>query len=291
MLQFCREYPSLLVGKPQPQEPKNQSASLGDPISPPLVAKLDLIDKKELRADYAIAQTPSAPFSDGSSNEEIGQEATIPTEEVDKINPIVQQLVAQLPWTHNTILIQSVKDMGDRLWYMQQTIEQGWSRSILQQMIKSAAHLRQAKAFTNFEASLPAPQSDLALQTLKDPYIFDFLTLDTTFRERELEAGLLQFLERFLLELGKGFSFIGRQFQLSVGDDQLRHDTDNPTIGLILCQDKKKILAEYALRGMKKPIGISEYELTRALPQTLKSALPTIEEIEQSLGPFGGKKR
>ena len=104
--------------------------------------------------------------------------------------------------------------------------------------------------------TFPAPQSDLAQQALKDPYIFDFLTLDEPFREREL-------------------------------DDKLKHETDNPSIGLILCQDKKKILAEYALRGMQKPIGISEYELTRALPDSLKSALPTIEEIEAELGGKG----
>ncbi len=217
---------------------------------------------------------------------------------------------------------------------MTHIIDQGWSYSVLKQMIKNSAHLRQGKAVTNFEASLPPTQSDLALQTLKDPYIFDFLTLDTTFREKELEAGLIRHLQRFLLELGKGFSFVGRQVPLTVGedefhidllfyhlrlrcfvvielkagpfkpdhegkmnfylnvvDDQLKHDTDSPSIGLILCKDRKKLIAEYALRGIQKPIGISEYELTRALPEDLKSSLPTIEEIEQTLGPVGGKRR
>ncbi|MDL2121595.1 MAG: PDDEXK nuclease domain-containing protein [Deltaproteobacteria bacterium] len=165
----------------------------------------------------------------------------------------LQQLVAKIPWGQNFLLIEKVKDISTRLWYMQKTIENGWSRDVLQAMIKNKAHERQGKAVTNFEAHLPAPQSDLAQQALKDPYIFDFLTLDEPFREREL-------------------------------DDKLKHETDNPSIGLILCQDKKKILAEYALRGMQKPIGISEYELTRALPDSLKSALPTIEEIEAELG-------
>lgn len=238
----------------------------------------------------------------------------------------LQQLVAQLPWGHNILLIQKVKNLKERLWYILQTIEHGWSRNILGLQIKSNAYERIAKAVTNFERTLPAVQSDLAKQTLKDPYIFDFLTLDTEFRERELEAGLLRHLEKFLLELGAGFAFVGRQFHLDIGeddfyidllfyhlklrcyvvielkrgkflpeyagkmnfylnavDDLLRHSDDQPSIGLILCQDKNRVLAEYALRGMKKPIGVSEYELTRALPEGLKSALPTIEEIEAEL--------
>jgi predicted nuclease of restriction endonuclease-like (RecB) superfamily len=233
---------------------------------------------------------------------------------------------------HNILLIQKIKDLNERLWYMRQTIEDGWSRNILDLQIKNNAYKRAAKAVTNFERTLPSPQSDLVQQTLKDPYIFDFLTLDEPFRERELETGLIRHLERFLIELGQGFSFVGRQYHLDIGekdfyidllfyhlklrcfvvidlkkgefkpdyagkinfycnvvDDMLKHETDNPTIGLILCQDKNKVLAEYALRGMNKPIGISEYELTRALPEELKSSLPTIEEIEAELGMDGEK--
>jgi len=173
---------------------------------------------------------------------------------------------------------------------------------------------------------LPAAKSDLVQQTLKDPYIFDFLTLQEPFHERELETNLLHQLERFLLELGQGFAFVGRQYYLKVGDrefymdllfyhlklrcfvvidlkkgefkpeyagkmnfylsvvdDQLRHEADAPSNGLILCQDRNHIVAEYALRGVDKPIGISEYELTRALPVNLRSALPTVEEIEAEL--------
>ncbi len=206
------------------------------------------------------------------------------------------------------------------------TIEQGWSRNVLNLMINSDSYGREGNAVTNFDQMLPSPQSDLARQALKDPYIFDFLTLDEPFRERELETGLVRHLEKFLLELGTGFSFVGRQYHLDVGeedfyidllfyhlklrcfvvidlkkgpfrpeyagkmnfylnvvDDRLKHETDNQSIGMILCQDKKKILAEYALRGVLKPIGVSEYELTRALPDKLKSALPTIEEIEEEL--------
>lgn len=235
-------------------------------------------------------------------------------------------LVLNLPWGHNILLIEKVKDLSARLWYMERTLESGWSRAMLTAAIKSNAHDRQGTAVNNFDTQLPQPHAELAKETLKDPYIFDFLTLDKPFRERELEAALVEHLERFLLELGAGFAFVGRQvhlyldeedfyvdllfyhlklrsfivvdlkmgpfrpeyagkinFYCNVVDDQMRHGDDNPTIGLILCQDKKKVLAEYALRGLNKPIGVSEYELTRALPDELKSVLPTIEEIEQEL--------
>lgn len=239
----------------------------------------------------------------------------------------VQRLVAQLSWAHNILLIQQVKDLPTRLWYMRQTIEQGWSRDTLGLMIKNNAHTRQGTAVTNFEKRLPAPQSDLAKQMLKDPYIFDFLTLTEPFEERELEVGLIKHLEKFLLELGQGFAFVGRQYRVevsdkdfyidllfyhlklrcfvvielkkgdfkpeyagkmnfycSVVDDKLKHETDQSTVGLILCQTKDRILAEYALRDIRKPIGVSDYELTRALPDNLKSSLPSIEEIEAELG-------
>jgi len=265
----------------------------------------------------AVAQTPRI---------EIGSQVVAQSTPDDTLRENVQKLVLEIPWAHNMLLIQKIKDLSTRLWYIRMTIGQGWSRNILQLMIDSNTHERNGRAITNFETHLPSPQSDLAKQALKDPYIFDFLTLDETFRERELETGLVQHLEKFLIELGQGFAFVGRQYHLDIGekdfyidllfyhlklrcfividlkkgefkpdyagkinfycnvvDDLLKHETDNPTIGLILCQDKNKVLAEYALRGMNKPIGVSEYELTRALPESLKSVLPTIEEIEAEL--------
>lgn len=232
----------------------------------------------------------------------------------------------QLPWGHHALLIEKIKDVLTRIWYMQQTIENGWSRDTLSQMIKSNAHDRHGKSISNFAERLPAPQFDLVRQTLKDPYIFDFLTLEEPFHERELETGLIRHLEKFLLELGQGFAFVGRQYHLDVGgedfyidllfyhlklrcfvvielkkgkfkpdyagkmnfycnvvDDQLKHATDNATIGLILCQTNDQVLAEYALGGINKPIGVSEYELTRTLPKNLKSVLPSVEEIKQEL--------
>ena len=243
---------------------------------------------------------------------------------------ILQRLVAKVPWGHNVLLIEKVKDLPTRLWYIQQTIGQGWSRAVLMSMLQSRAHERQGRAVSNFLERLPPSQSDLVQQALKDPYIFDFLTLEEPFHERELETGLIRHLEKFLLELGQGFAFVGRQYPLSVGedefyidllfyhlrlrcfvvielkkggfkpeyagkmnfycnvvDDRLRQAGDNPTIGLILCQDRKIVLAEYTLRGVVQPIGISEYELTRALPDSLKSALPSIEVIERELSREG----
>lgn len=254
----------------------------------------------------------------------------------------VQQPAAQMPegplwsvpWYHHVVLMEKVKDQDARRWYMQQTLVNGWSRNVLLTMIQSQAHRRQGKAITNFERLLPPPQSDLARQTLKDPYIFDFLTLAEPFHERELEVGLLHQLERFLLELGQGFAFVGRQLHLDVGesdfyvdllfyhlklrcfvvidlktgafkpeyagkmnfylsvvDDQLRHANDSPSIGLILCQDKSHVIAEYALRGVNKPIGVSAYELTRALPPSLQSVLPTVEEIEAELSESAERQK
>jgi len=245
---------------------------------------------------------------------------------------IMQRLVAQIPWGHNILLMEKVKDLPTRLWYMEQTIEQGWNRDTLTAMIKSNAHARQGQAVSNFSTRLSTPQSELARQLLKDPYLFDFLTIEEPFHERELETGLVRHLERFLLELGQGFAFVGRQYHLevsdkdfyldllfyhlklrcfiaielkkgefkpeyagkmnfycSVVDDQIRNETDQPTIGLILCQTKDRILAEYSLRDIHKPIGISDYELTRSLPDNLKSSLPTVEEIEAELAQEVGR--
>ena len=235
-------------------------------------------------------------------------------------------LLWQVPWGHHALLLEKVKLMPARRWYIEQTLAQGWSRHTLMLMIDSAAHTRQGTGASNFTLRLPAPQSDLVQQALKDPYVFDFLTLDEPFRERELEVGLVRHLEKFLLELGQGFAFLGRQHRIDVADqdfyldllffhvrlrcyvvielkrgefkpeyagkmnfycnlvdDQLRHPDDAPTIGLILCQRNNQVLAEYALRGVAKPIGVSTFELTRALPTALASVLPSIAAIEAEL--------
>ena len=231
-----------------------------------------------------------------------------------------------VPWSHHIVLIEKVKDFSTRIWYARQVVEQGWSREALTAQIKQRAHERQGTAVTNFATTLPEIHASLATGLLKDPYLFDFLTLEEPFHERELETGLLTHLQKFLLELGRGFAFVGRQYRLevsdrefyldllfyhlhlrcfvvvdlkrgdfkpeyagkmnfycSVVDDQLRHPQDLPTLGLILCQTKDRVLAEYALRDIHKPIGIADYELTRALPSELASSLPSIEAIEAEL--------
>ena len=303
MVRFAREYPGL-GGLVAPAEPSSAGGAPGQSLLTPEVPRA----VAELRepAIRAIVPQPVAP---------------LPVELAQ-----VGEAMLALPWGHHVLLFERVKSLSTRGWYIGMSVSQGWNRDVLGLMIKSQAHRRQGAATTNFERCLPSPQADLAQQTLKDPYVFDFLTLDAGFRERELERGLLAHLERFLLELGVGFAFVGRQHRVTLGDDEffldllfyhlklrcfvvidlktgpfeaehagkmnlylnlvddkLRHATDQPSIGLILCQDRKRILAEYALRGMDRPIGVSEYELTRALPAELASALPTIDAIEAEL--------
>ena len=238
----------------------------------------------------------------------------------------VPLLVAQIPWTHNIILIEKIKDKELRYWYIQKVLENGWSKDVMSLMIKNELHKREGNLISNFQNVLPANESDLVQQSFKDPYLFDFLTITEPFKERELENVLIKNMEKFLIELGSGFAFVGRQYKLEVGDDDfyidllfyhlklrcfvvvelkkgkfkpeysgqvnfycsavdstLAQDNDKPTIGLILCQEKNEIVAEYSLRNMSQPIGISEYELTEVLPKELKSSLPSIEMIESEL--------
>ncbi len=229
----------------------------------------------------------------------------------------------EVSWSHNIVLIQKLKDRELREWYRHKTIQEGWGRDTLIQKIKQEVHKKEGKLISNFKAILPPINSELVQQSFKDPYLFDFLTMAESFRERELELNLVKHMEKFLLELGSGFAFVGRQYHLevsdkdfyvdllfyhlklrcyvvielkkgefkpsysgqinfycSVVDDVLAHKDDNPTIGLILCQEKNEIVAEYSLRNMSQPIGISEYELTEVLPKEFVSSLPTIEMIE-----------
>jgi predicted nuclease of restriction endonuclease-like (RecB) superfamily len=239
---------------------------------------------------------------------------------------IVQQVAAQIPWFHNCVLLDRIKGPTERHWYVSKTIEHGWSRNILAIQIESGLYQRQGKSVTNFARSLPAPQSDLAQETLKDPYKFDFLFLGDEAHERDIERALIEHIRRFLLELGAGFAFVGSQYHLEVGDsdfymdllfyhlklrcyvvidlkagefkpehagkmnfylsavdDLLRHPDDAPSIGLILCKTQDRVIAEYALRDVNKPIGVSLYDLTHALPNEIRGSLPTIGEIEEEL--------
>ncbi|MGI6479839.1 MAG: PDDEXK nuclease domain-containing protein [Salinivirgaceae bacterium] len=235
----------------------------------------------------------------------------------------IQQLVGLIPWGHNVVIISKSKNIEEAIFYSNKTIENNWSRSVLLHQIELNLYERHGKAITNFTETLPTPHSELATETLKDPYKFDFLTLQEKALEKDIEIQLVKHITSFLLELGTGFSFVGQQvpvkidnqdfyidllfyhiklkcyvvvelkaiefkaefagkmnLYLSAIDDSLKTKAENPTIGLLLCKSKSKIIAEYALRGMTQPIGIAEYEINNAIPKEIKTELPTIEEIE-----------
>jgi predicted nuclease of restriction endonuclease-like (RecB) superfamily len=289
MVQFYNEYKNEIVIGKLPVSQFNEDTILKLPVT-------------ELESD-AIVQPPVAQLEKSEN-----------------------QLITKIAWAHHIILIQKIKDYSLRLWYMNQIIKQGWSRDTLVVQIKNKVHERYDTLTHNFDLTLTQSHSLWAKQTFKDPYVFDFLTLATEFSERELELELVNHVEKFLLELGSGFAFVGRQFKIEISnrdfyldllfyhfkmrcfviidlkkgeflpeyagkmnfycsavDDILKQESDKPTIGLILCKGKDKIFAEYALRDLSKPIGISDYELTKSLPDNLKSSLPTIEEIENEL--------
>ena len=240
----------------------------------------------------------------------------------------VQQIVAQIPWGHNVVLLDKIAEASKRNWYIEQCLKNGWSRNVLIHQIESGLYERQAiaKKISNFENRLPAPQSELAVQTIKDPYIFDFIPFKEDMLERDIESALVREITSLLLELGTGFAFLGNQYHLNVGGDDfyidllfynlnlrsyvvielktgdfkpeyagqlnfylsavdgiLKKDTDNPSIGLLLCKSKNNLVAEYSLKDMSKPIGISEYKITNNLPEELEKQLPSIEDIQKRI--------
>ncbi|WP_233587422.1 YhcG family protein [Corallococcus sp. CA049B] len=240
---------------------------------------------------------------------------------------IVQQPVGQLPWSHNLVLLTKLKTTQARLAYAARAIEHGWSRTVLSLHIEQRTLDREGKAVTNFAERLPKPRSDLARESLKDPYRFDFLTLGADANERELEDALVTHISRFLIELGAGFAYVGRQvhleidgrdfyldllfyhlrlrcyvvvelkagefepehagklnFYLSAVDAKMRGEHDGPSIGILLCKTKSRVIAEYALRDTNKPMGVAEYQLVQALPVRLESSLPSIEQLESEFG-------
>ena len=244
---------------------------------------------------------------------------------------IVQRGVAQLPWGHQVLLVQKFKNLKTITLYAKAIVRHNWSRDALEANIKDKFHLRIGNADHNFESTLPKPQSDLAIETIKNPYYFDFLGLGPDAQERDIEKALIKRISDFMLELGKGFAFVGRQyaiqvsnseyfidllfyhlklrcfvvieikagrfkpeyagklnFYLSAVDSQLKHSTDNPSIGIILCRTKDKIEVEYSLRNINKPIGVSAFELSSVISEELQTQLPTAEEMETGLLAIAG---
>jgi predicted nuclease of restriction endonuclease-like (RecB) superfamily len=238
----------------------------------------------------------------------------------------VQGVLAQLPWYHQLALLDKLDSIETRTWYAKKAIENHWSRNVLVMSIESKLIERQGKAVTNFELRLPKPQSDLAIESLKDPYRFDFLGLTEEAQEREIEGALIKQVTEFLLELGAGFAYIGKQIHIEVGGDdffidllfyhlklrcyivielktgdfkpehlgqlgfyltvvdkQIKNDHDSASIGLLLCKNKNKIVAEYALSDKTQPMGIAEFRLLESLPISLQTQLPSIEDIEREL--------
>jgi predicted nuclease of restriction endonuclease-like (RecB) superfamily len=239
----------------------------------------------------------------------------------------VQEVLAQLPWYHQLALLDKLPGPETRRWYAAQAIEHNWSRNVLVMQIETRLLERSGTAVTNFPVSLPKPQSDLARESLKDPYRLDFLGLTEEAQERDIEHALVKHVTEFLLELGAGFAFVGRQVMLDVGGDeffidllfyhlklrcyvvielksgkfkpehlgqlgfyltavdrQVKSEQDNPTIGLLLCKSKNKVVAEYALGDKTQPMGIAEFKLLESLPEELQTSLPSIEQIERELG-------
>lgn len=233
-----------------------------------------------------------------------------------------------IPWGHITQLLDKTKPGPEREWYVNATIENGWSRAVLVHQIESKLYKRQVLAgkVDNFERTLPAPESELAQQALKDPYIFDFITARQGAVEHEVEERMMENLTGLLLELGTGFAFMGRRYHLVAGgqdfyidllfynvklrscivvelknapfkpefvgklnfylsavDDLLCSEHDNPSIGLLLCKTKDNVVAEYSLRDVEKPIGVSEYRLADVLPEGFADLLPSAEDIEKRL--------
>ena len=240
----------------------------------------------------------------------------------------VQTVSAQIPWSHNTVILDKVKDADQRVWYIQKTTENGWSHNVLIHQIESGLYERQVLAgkIANFENRLASPQSELALQTMKDPYIFDFIPFSEDMVERDIENALVKDITKLLLELGTGFAFLGNQYHINVGGDDfyidllfynlnlrcyvvielktgefkpeyagqlnfylsavdgiLKRPEDNPSIGLLLCKSKNDLVAEYALKDMSKPIGVSEYKITSCLPEYLSKQLPSVEDIQRRI--------
>ena len=240
----------------------------------------------------------------------------------------VPQAVTQIPWGHNVMLLEKIKDPPERAWYIEETIKAGWSRNVLAHQIDSGLYTRQQHSIKshNFSQTLSPEQSELAQQTLKDPYIFDFISSKQILKERELQQNLTDRLKDFILEMGNGFAYMGSQYPLKVSgqdfyldllfyhyylrclvvvelkigefkpeyagkmnfylsalDGEVKHPADNPSIGIILCRTKDKLIADYTLKDLNKPIGVSSYQLG-TLPPEIQEQLPTVEEIEQALG-------
>lgn len=235
--------------------------------------------------------------------------------------------IFRIPWGHHICILHKCKDNREKaMFFVEKTMENNWSRAVLLNFLDTNLYEREGKAISNFARALPTETGDLAQAITRDPYNFDFLTLRQNYNEKELKDALMNNVQSFLMELGTGFAFIGREYRLEIGTTEqfidmlfynimlhcyvvvevkvrefipadigqtgtyveavneiLRRQGDGPTIGLLICKTKDNVLAKYAVNSSNEPIGISEFTLQDLLPDDFKSAMPTIEEIEQQL--------
>ncbi len=302
MRQFAVAYPNFLIGQQAVAQLENQKKQIQQEKP-----KTNKVNKSTQFGQQAVAQIAQVV--------EIADNA----------------ILASIPWGHHVLLLNKIYEQNERIWYMQKTIENNWSRSVLQYQIDTNLYKRQVnkKKSSNFHLTLPKAQGELANQLLKDPFQFGFLQIGEKFSELELERELVKHIQEFLLELGAGFAFVGRQVKLKIGKKEhytdllfyhlvlrcyviidlkmdefelshagqmngylnvinknWKHPTDNPSIGIILCRDKDEIEVDFALQNIQQPIGVSEYEFTKALPRGLKGQLPTAKQLQSEVQKF-----
>lgn len=235
--------------------------------------------------------------------EQLENASTIPTKIAPQVGEQIKEDIFSMPWGHHKLLIDKfLNEPQKALFYAHQTVENGWSRNVLHNYIDSSLYERQGKALSNFKDTLPSIDSDLAQELTKDPYNFAFTGITQPYNERILKDALLNNITRFLTELGTGFAYVGKEYRLQIGkfafadagqlggyvvacNHALRKaGRDNPTIGLLICKEKDRIQAQYALESSSQPIAISEYELEKFYPEKVEGTMPTIEELEAKLG-------
>ena len=331
MCQFSRTYPLEVLQKMSCCDMELENPSMARIV--PVIRELDnlQITQEALAQMHSVDNQKAlfvqeVPAQFELIDETISMILKLPIKEIE--NTFINSPVSKTNWASHVVLLDSSLSLGTKYWYMKQSVEIGWSSTILKMQIENGLFRRQIETqkISNFAATLPAPQSDLANYLLKDPYIFDMADAKEPADERDIERQLVEHITRYLLEMGNGFAFVAKQkhfqignsdfyadlilyniklhayivvdlkatpfkpeyagqlnFYINVVDNQMRGENDNKTIGLLLCKGKDEVVAQYALTGYAQPIGVSDYQLSKAIPENLKSALPSIEEVEEEL--------
>ena len=270
----------------------------------------------------------SAHYTERSENESIEIFQQVAEKFTEQVVEKIRHDLFSVPWGHHMILIDKFQNCPDKaLFFVRQTVENGWSRDVLLNFISTDLYERQGKALTNFKRTLPDETSDLAQELTKDPYNFAFTGITGRYNERLLKDSLLNNITNFLIELGTGFAYVGKEYRIQVGEREnfidllfynlnlscyvvievkigrfefsdtgqlggyvvacnhllRREGRDNPTIGLLICKEKDRVQAQYALESSSQPISISEFDLEKFYPEKVEGTIPTIQEIEEKL--------